>query len=59
MHWVMDNLPPATKYGDETVPSKPVTIYDLGFPLGCKGSADIPGTKEGVGYLNNHLLITI
>ena len=59
MHWVMDNLPSATKYVDETVPSKPVTIYDLGFPLGFKGSADIPGTKEGVGYLNNHLLITI
>ena len=59
VHWVMDNLPSATKYVDETVPSKPVTIYDLGFPLGFKGSADIPGTKEGVGYLNNHLLITI
>ena len=57
VHWVMDNLPSATKYVDETMPSKPVTIYDLGFPLGFKGSADIPGTQEGVGYLNNHLLI--
>ena len=26
------------------------TIYDLGFPLGFKGSADIPGTKDGVTY---------
>jgi len=59
VHWVMDNLPSATKYVDETNPAKPVTIYDLGFPLGFKGSADIPGTKEGVHYLNNHLLLTI
>ena len=59
VHWVMDNLPSATKYVDETNPAKPVTIYDLGFPLGFRGSADIPGTKEGVSYLNNHLLLTI
>ena len=32
---------------------------DLGFPLGFRGSSDIPGTKEGVSYLNNHLLLTI
>ena len=30
----MDNLPSATKYVDETTPAKPLTIYDLGFPLG-------------------------
>jgi hypothetical protein len=49
----------SAQYVDETNPAKPVTIYDLGFPLGFKGSADIPGTKEGVPYLNNHLLLTI
>jgi len=59
VHWVMDNLPSATKYLDETNPAKPVTIYDLGFPLGFRGSPDIPGTKAGVNYLNNHLLLTI
>jgi len=59
IHWVMDNLPSATKYVDETNPNKPVTIYDLGFPLGFRGTADIPGTKDGVSYLNNHLLITV
>lgn len=59
VHWVTDNLPSATKYVDETNPNKPVTIYDLGFPLGFRGSSDIPGTKEGTNYLNNHLLITI
>ena len=31
----MDNLPSATKYVDETNPAKPLTIYDLGFPLGA------------------------
>lgn len=55
----MDNLPSATKYVDETNPQKPVTIYDLGFPLGFRGSADIPGTKTGTSYLNNHLLLTV
>lgn len=59
VHWVMDNLPSATKYVDETNPIKPITIYDLGFPLGFRGSDDIPGTKIGVSYLNNHLLITV
>jgi len=59
VHWVMDNLPSATKYVDETHPEKPVTIYDLGFPLGFRGTSDIPGTKEDASYLNNHLLITI
>jgi len=59
VHWVMDNLPSATKYVDETNPAKPVTIYDLGFPLGFRGSADIPGTSAGVSYLNNHLLLTV
>ena len=34
-------------------------IYDLGFPLRFKGSADIPGTRAGVNYLNNHLLLTV
>ena len=34
----MDNLPAATKYVDETNPAHPLTIYDLGFPLGFKGS---------------------
>ena len=58
VHWVTDNLPSATKYVDETNPNKPVTIYDLGFPLGFRGSSDIPGTKEGTNYLNNHLLLT-
>jgi len=58
IHWVTDNLPSATKYVDETNPQKPVTIYDLGFPLGFRGSSDIPGTKEGTNYLNNHLLVT-
>ena len=55
----MDNPPSATKYVDETNPAKPVTIYDLGFPLGFRGSSDIPGTKDGMSYLNNHLLLTI
>eukprot|EP00965_Chrysotila_dentata_P004155 134446-Pleurochrysis_carterae.AAC.1 len=59
VHWVMDNLPSATKYVDETNPDKHVTIYDLGFPLGFRGADDIPGTKPGINYLNNHLLLTV
>ena len=59
VHWIMDNLPSATKYLDETNAAAPVTIYDLGFPLGFKGSADIPNTRVGAHYLNNHLLLTV
>jgi len=59
VHWVMDNLPSATKYVDETNPAKPLTIYDLGFPLGFRGSGEIPGTAVGRAYLNNHLLLTV
>ena len=37
-----------------TSPSRIITIYERGFPLGFKGSADIPGTQDGVNYVYNH-----
>ena len=37
-----------------TSPSRIITIYERGFPLGIKGSADIPGTQAGVNYVYNH-----
>ncbi len=59
VHMVIDNLPSATKYVDETDPQNPRIIYDLGFPLGFKGTAQTPGLKPGVAYLNNHVAFTI
>eukprot|EP00306_Pavlova_sp_CCMP459_P009976 CAMPEP_0185185618 /NCGR_PEP_ID=MMETSP1140-20130426/3440_1 /TAXON_ID=298111 /ORGANISM="Pavlova sp., Strain CCMP459" /LENGTH=640 /DNA_ID=CAMNT_0027751819 /DNA_START=19 /DNA_END=1941 /DNA_ORIENTATION=- len=59
VHWILDNLPAATKFVDDSVPGEPVTVYDVGFPMGFRGSADIPNTKDGVSYLNNHVAITI
>jgi hypothetical protein len=38
-----------------SAPSRVITIYERGFPLGFKGSSDIPGTANGVAYLYNHL----
>ncbi|KAJ1618009.1 hypothetical protein T492DRAFT_892772 [Pavlovales sp. CCMP2436] len=63
VHWILDNLPAATKFVDDSVPGDPVTVYDVGFPMGFKGAAEIPNTQEqglqGVAYLNNHVAITV
>lgn len=59
VHWILDNLPAATKFVDDSVPGEPVTVYDVGFPMGFKGAAEIPNTAEGVAYLNNHVAITV
>jgi len=55
---IVDNLPAATRVVEPatpTTPSRVITIYERGFPLGFKGSSDIPGTANGVAYLYNHL----
>lgn len=59
VHWIVDNLPAATKFVDDTDPADPKTVYDVGFPMGFHGAADIPGTEDGVAYLNNHVSINI
>jgi len=59
VHWILDNLPAATKFVDDSVPGEPVTVYDVGFPMGFRGSSDIPNTEDGVPYLNNHVAVTI
>mmetsp|Transcript_10839 Transcript_10839/g.34245 ORF Transcript_10839/g.34245 Transcript_10839/m.34245 type:complete len:631 (-) Transcript_10839:650-2542(-) len=59
VHMLMDNLPAATKFVDDSVPGEPVTVYDVGFPMGFKGATEIPNTVDGVAYLNNHVAITI
>jgi len=54
---IVDNLPAATRVVEPatpTTPSRVITIYERGFPLGFKGSADIPGTQAGVNYVYNH-----
>ena len=54
---IVDNLPAATRVVEPATPSTPariITIYERGFPLGFKGSSDIPGTSAGVNYLYNH-----
>jgi hypothetical protein len=59
VHWILDNLPAATKFVDDSVPGDPVTVYDVGFPMGFKGAAEIQNTDLGVAYLNNHVAITV
>ena len=54
---IVDNLPAATRVVEPATPTSParvITIYERGFPLGFKGSAEIPGTSAGVAYLYNH-----
>jgi transmembrane 9 superfamily protein 2/4 len=54
---IVDNLPAATRVVEPATPTSPsrvITIYERGFPLGFKGSAEIPGTSAGVNYLYNH-----
>lgn len=57
VNWIVDNLPAATRVVEPATaesPSRIITIYERGFPLGFKGLADIPGTTEGVAYVYNH-----
>jgi transmembrane 9 superfamily member 2/4 len=37
-----------------TTPSRIITIYERGFPLGFRGAAEIGGTVDGAAYLYNH-----
>jgi len=57
VNWIVDNLPAATRVVEPATaesPSRIITIYERGFPLGFRGSADIPGTLENVAYVYNH-----
>lgn len=57
VNWIVDNLPAATRIVEPatgSTPSRIITIYERGFPLGFKGSAEIAGTVEGAAYLYNH-----
>ena len=54
---IVDNLPAATRVVEPatpTTPSRVITIYERGFPLGFRGAAEIPGTSAGVSYIYNH-----
>ncbi len=57
VNWIVDNLPAATRVVEPALSggnSRIITIYERGFPLGFRGSPDIPGTLAGVNYLYNH-----
>ena len=59
---IVDNLPAATRVVESATPMAPsrvITIYERGFPLGFKGSHDIPGTNAGTNYLYNHLRLVL
>ena len=54
---IVDNLPAATRVVEPATlntPQRVITIYERGFPVGFKGSAEIPGTSAGANYLYNH-----
>ena len=54
---IVDNLPAATRVVEPataSTPSRIISIYERGFPLGFKGSPELPGTEEGKAYLYHH-----
>lgn len=59
VHWIVDNLPAATKkmlYGQE---GETMTIYELGFPLGEMITVNQDKPDEVSPALNNHVDIKI
>jgi transmembrane 9 superfamily protein 2/4 len=57
VNWIVDNLPAATRVVEPAsadAPSRIITIYERGFPLGFRGAAEIPGTLADVSYVYNH-----
>jgi transmembrane 9 superfamily protein 2/4 len=63
VHWLLDNLPAATKYYSQALNADegtgPVERYEKGFALGFIGRPGVDYEEEAVTYLNNHLKITV
>eukprot|EP01115_Flamella_aegyptia_P013148 TRINITY_DN6862_c0_g1_i2.p1 TRINITY_DN6862_c0_g1~~TRINITY_DN6862_c0_g1_i2.p1 ORF type:complete len:293 (+),score=108.88 TRINITY_DN6862_c0_g1_i2:601-1479(+) len=55
----MDGMPAAVVKTVQDASGKTLNLYETGYPLGFKGSADIAGTTPGVFYINNHLNIKV
>ena len=55
---IVDNLPAATRVVEpatQSTPQRVITIFERGFPLGFRGSAEVRGTAVGTNYIYNHL----
>jgi len=65
VHWIVDNMPAATKFyteapaADNDGESTLTAHYEKGFNLGFVGSALIPHTQPGVKYVNNHVRLVL
>jgi len=59
VHWIIDNLPAAVPKMIQEANGETTVIYDTGFPLGFKGSDEIPDTKKGQAFINNHINIKL
>jgi transmembrane 9 superfamily protein 2/4 len=64
VHWIIDNLPAATRYmtGFSSDGSTPIYAYERGFSLGFIGGSPIVFNrlaKDGVPYINNHLRLVL
>jgi len=64
VNWILDNIPAATKYFTQALPSDEskesfVPHYEKGFALGFVGHIDMQGSQPGVKYINNHLRLVI
>jgi len=64
VHWIVDNLPAATRYMTGFSPdgNAPVYAYERGFSLGFMGGSPVVYNRlaqEGVPYINNHLRLVL
>lgn len=58
-HWSIDNMPIAVTKQIQDANGETITLYETGFPLGFKGSDEIPDTKKDSLYINNHVSLKI
>jgi len=64
VHWIIDNLPAATRYmtGFSADGNTPIYAYERGYSLGFIGGSPIVFNrlaKDGVPYINNHLRLVL
>jgi transmembrane 9 superfamily protein 2/4 len=64
VHWIVDNLPAATRYvtGFSADGNTPIYAYERGYAMGFIGGSPIVynrQAKDGVAYINNHLRLVL
>jgi len=59
VHWIVDNLPAATKKVLTGPDGETMTVYEAGFPLGEMIPVSVEKPEETIPAINNHVDMTI